>query len=319
MEVLFTVAYIFFIWLVHFRYKWLKFGLKAGVFYCSLYAFAILVDVILLGQVTPYAGSAAVDSVVLQLQPRWSGYIENVHVDSNSMIKKGDPILTMDKSQWQYKLNKSTAQLKRVSRLYEDAVKLTPSGAMAREQLTLRKADVDKYQALVDEATYNLKHATTYAPVNGYVPIIFLKPGMFLGVLNKNAIPFICSDQYWIVAKLKQQSVQYVKTGDPVEIALEMYPGKILNGTVVDMVWAMGNVQFFSKSALPTTESFKPSDQFFVKVKVNEKDIRKYPLKYGASAKLVIYTKESPDISSAIRRVEIRCDSFLNYIYNPFN
>ena len=40
MEVLFTVAYIFFIWLVHFRYKWIKFSLYVGVFYCSLYAFA---------------------------------------------------------------------------------------------------------------------------------------------------------------------------------------------------------------------------------------------------------------------------------------
>lgn len=288
-----------------------------AVFYCALYAAALLVDIIVLGQITPYSSQAAGDGVVLQLQPKWSGYIKKVYVESNTPIKKGDPILAMDTTRWKDKLDKSKADQAKARRRYEVAVKLTPSGAMREEDLLLRKSDLDKITAEVNTAEYNLKHATTYAPEDGYIPILFIKAGMFLGLLNKNALPYICTDKIWIIAKLKQQSVQYVKPGDPVEIALTMYPGKILNGKVIEIIWAQGNVQFMASSKMPSTESFQPSNSFFVKIELDKNEKR--TIQFGAGGKLVIYTKEAPGISVAIRRIEIRCDSLLNYIYNPFS
>jgi len=93
MEILFTIAYVFLIWIIYFYFKWLKFSLWVALFYCAVYAAAILLDVIVLGQVTPYSSQAAADGIVLQLQPKWSGYIKEVHVKSNTSIKKGAPIL----------------------------------------------------------------------------------------------------------------------------------------------------------------------------------------------------------------------------------
>jgi multidrug resistance efflux pump len=317
MEILFTIAYIFLIWLIHHFFKRFKLTLWVVIFYCALYAAAILLDVVVLGQITPYSSKTSVDSVVLQLQPKWSGYVEKVHVKSNTPIKKGDPILTMDTTQWIDKLNKQKAELVNALKRYKDALELTPSGAMRQEDLLFRKSDVDRIQAEVNLAEYNLKHAVTYAPENGYVPILFIKPGMYLSLFNRNAIPFICTDQLWIVAELKQQSVHCVQPGDFVEVALAMYPGKILYGKVVDMIWAQGNVQFFASSKMPTTNSFQPSNMFFIKIELNKGQDK--PLRFGASGKLVIYTKEAPGISIAIRRIEIRCDSLLYYIYNPFS
>ena len=317
MEILFTLAYVFLIWIIHFRYKWIKFNLWVAVFYCALYAAAILLDVVVLGQVTPYSSQMSADSVVLQLQPKWGGYIKKVHVEANTLIKKGDPILSMDPSQLEDKLNKQKADLVNALKRYKDALQLTPSGAMREEDLLFRKSDVDRIQAQVDLAEYNLKHSITYAPEDGYIPILFIKPGMYLSLFNRNAIPFICADKLWIVAELKQQSVQYVKQGNPVEIALTMYPGKILYGKVAEIIWAQGNVQFFASSTMPTTTSFQPSDMFFVKIELDKG--QKTPLHYGASGKLVVYTKEAPGISIAIRRMEIRCDTLLHYIYNPFS
>jgi multidrug resistance efflux pump len=316
MEILFTAAYVFLIWLIYFRHKLLKFTLTAGVLYCAIYAAAVLADVILLGQVTPYSSEASVDSVVLQLQPQWSGYIGKIYAESNSEIKKGVPILSMDASQWNARLKKNKAQLPKAIKRYEEALKLTPTGAMAKQDLIFRKSNLDELNEKISMAEYNLRHTITYAPTNGYIPILALRTGMFLGMLNKNSIPFICTDDMWIVAKLKQQSVRYVKPGDPVEIALDMYPGTILNGEVIDMVWAQGDVQLFAASKILKTSEFHPSDQFFVKIKVNKN--KNYPIKYGASGKVVIYTNRSIDLSDAIRHIEIRCESLLNYVYNPF-
>ena len=316
MEIIFTAAYVPLIWLIYFRFKFLKFTLCAAVIYCAIYAAAIMADIILLGQVTPFSSEASVDSVVLQLQPQWSGYLGKIYIDSNTPIKKGSPILSMDASQWTSRLKKHKAQLPKAVKRYEEALRLTPSGAMAKQDLVFRKSNLDELKEQISLAEYNLRHTVTYAPTNGYIPVLSLRPGMFLGLLNKNSIPFICTDKMWILAKLKQQSVRYVRPGDPVEIALEMYPGIILNGKVVDMVWAQGDVQFFATSKMLKTSEFNPSNQFFVKIKVNETE--NYPIKYGASGKVVIYTKKSIDLSDVIRQIEIRCESLLNFVYNPF-
>lgn len=317
MEILFTVAYIFLIWTIHFKFKFLRFNLWIAVFYCALYGLAILADIVLLGQVTPYSSEAAVDSIVIQLQPKWSGYIDKIFVEANSPIKKDAPIIRMQTNQWKARLKRNESQLPKALKLYKEAIQLVPNGAMANQELILRKADVDKLRSDIDLAKYNLEHTITYAPCDGYIPIMYFKPGMFISLLTRNAIPFVCTDKLWLIAKLKQQSVQYVKKGDPVEIAFDMYPGVIINGRVHDMVWAIGDIQFKPSSDLPTTESFKPSDQFFAKIEIlNDK---KHPIHYGASAKAVIYTDKSIDLANVIRRIEIRCESLLNFIYDPFH
>ena len=317
MEILVTLAYIFLIWLVHFKFKLIRFNVWIGVFYFFLYGSAMLIDIVVLGQVVPYSAEAAVDGVVLQLQPKWSGYIKDVHIEANQTIKKNDPIITMNPHQWIARLKKHEAELPRALKRYKEALSLTPSGAMSEQELIFRKADVDKLQAEISLAKFNLKHTTTVAPVNGYIPILFIRPNMYLGLLNKNSLPFICTDDLWIIAKLKQQSVQYVKRGDPVEITLKMYPGKIINGKVEDMIWAQGDIQFSATSTMAKTTDFIPSSQFFVKIKIDNND-KHLPLRYGASGRIVIYTQKAFDICVLIRRIEIRCDAFLNYVYNPF-
>ncbi len=177
----------------------------------------------------------------------------------------------MNPHQWEQRLQKHKAELPRALKRYNEALQLTPTGAMSQQELIFRKSDLDKLKADIELAEYNLKHTITYAPVNGFVPIMFIKPDMYLGILNKNSLPFICTDDLWIVAKIKQQAAQYVKEGDPVEITLEMYPGKIINGKVDEMIWAQGDVQFTASSLMAKTSSFAPSDQFFVKIKVDKK------------------------------------------------
>jgi hypothetical protein len=43
-----------------------------------------------------------------------------------------------------------------------------------------------------------------------------------------------------------------------------------------------------------------------------------FPLRFGASGLAAIYSSESPAALNLIRKIEIRSESFLNYLYNPF-
>ena len=44
----------------------------------------------------------------------------------------------------------------------------------------------------------------------------------------------------------------------------------------------------------------------------------KYPLKYAAGGTAVIYTKGALGLFKVLRHIEIRAESFLNYLFNPF-
>jgi len=316
MEILLTLAYVFLIWLVFFKFKALKFNLFWGVLFFFLYGLAVLVEVVFLGQVVPKCNEAAVQGYAIVLQPKYPGYVENVFVKQGTPVKKGDPLFSMDSTTWKNKLIKNQAQLVQSTRLYEDAVRLTPSGAMAKQELLLRHAEVAKDQAAVDEAQFNLDHSTVYAPSDGFVPVVALKPGVYLGLINKRVMTFICTANLWITGKVRQQSAHLIKPGDKVEAAIHFYPGVIVYGEVIELVYGVGNTQLVPSGNLAKDWEFQPAKDYFVKIKIDKNS--KHPLRYGAASTVIIYTKNAPDIFKVLRHIEIRAESFMNYLFNPF-
>ncbi len=315
MEILLTVAYIFLIRLVFFDYKWLKFNIYWGVGLSGFYAAMVLLEIVILGQVSPLAKEAVVQGYTLPIQSQWPGYIKEVYVEPNKPIKKGDKLYLMDTTQWANRLEQKKAELIKAQRLLKDAQRLTPTGAMAKEQLLLRTENVNHLKAEVEKAQYNVDHSLVRAPSNGYSPIVLIKPGVFHGMINKRVMTFVCTDKLWIVAKVPQQAVRNIKAGDKVEAALEMYPGTILYGKVLNVIWAVGNAQVNASTNLPA-DTIQPAKNFYVKIELDPK--KDCPLHYGASGSVVIYTGKASFVFKLIRRIEIRSEAFLNYIYNPF-
>ena len=43
-----------------------------------------------------------------------------------------------------------------------------------------------------------------------------------------------------------------------------------------------------------------------------------YPLRFGASGLVAMYSKDAADFLLVLRRIELQSESFLDYIYNPF-
>jgi hypothetical protein len=43
-----------------------------------------------------------------------------------------------------------------------------------------------------------------------------------------------------------------------------------------------------------------------------------YPLKFGASGLVAMYSAGSADFLVLLRQIELQSESFLNYLYNPF-
>jgi len=192
--------------------------------------------------------------------------------------------------------------------------------AAARIALNSRVGDkptaVAEALAELEKHRYFLTHTTVRAPSDGYVSNLQLHPGSFVR-LKSPVMTFISTEQYWIVAKTLQQGIQRVAPGDKAEVAFSMYPGKVFDAEVESVVWAIGNAQGRPSGVLPTEQQIHPAFEFFVRLRLTEND-PDYPVRFGASAIVAIYTKECADFLKLLRRIEIQSESYLDYLFNPF-
>jgi membrane fusion protein (multidrug efflux system) len=108
-------------------------------------------------------------------------------------------------------------------------------------------------QAAVDEAQRQLDHATVRAPFDGIVAEVdSLQPGTLVisamsAFSTTSAVGLIGTDKVWIEAHMKETDLTHVKSGDPVSISIDTYPGRTWHGHV-DAVSAASGAAF---SVLP--------------------------------------------------------------------
>jgi multidrug resistance efflux pump len=315
-EILVTIAYFFLIRLVFFEYKWLPFNLFAKFLVFGLYGLAALTEVIMLGQFTPYAKAMMVQRPVLQMAPEFGGIVKSVPIEANVPLKKGDVLFEMDPQPWQDKVDELKPTVALAQRHYDDAVALVKAKVEREIALESRRDDLATVKAQLAKAQYNLENAEIRAPFDGYAVNVQLREGEFIRIKTPK-MTFISTEEAWIGAMIPQRATQKVEPGNRAQVALEMYPGKVFEAKVVNVVYAMGNAQFVPSGILPTQDQFQPPDAFFVRLQMVDPD-PDYPLKFGAAGLATIFTDDAPDIFVLLRRLEIQSEAFLFYLYNPF-
>jgi multidrug resistance efflux pump len=143
-----------------------------------------------------------------------------------------------------------------------------------------------------------------------------LREGVFIR-LKQPVMTFVDTEEYYLIALLRQRAVQWIGPGDEVEVALELYPGQIFSAEVVDVIWASGKAQISAAGQLPVMHGqVVPPEYFVVKITIKETDPER-PLRFGASGLAAIYSGKC-DACEFLRKLEIRSESWLNYLYNPF-
>jgi multidrug resistance efflux pump len=128
---------------------------------------------------------------------------------------------------------------------------------------------------------------------------------------------FINTEQHWLLATVPQRGIQRLRPGDQAQVAFEMYPGKIFDAEVENVVWAVGDAQGIPSGQLPHTGQLKGSELFIVRLRMKNED-PDYPLRFGSSGLVAMYSKDAADFLVILRRIELQSESFLSYLYNPF-
>jgi len=169
---------------------------------------------------------------------------------------------------------------------------------------------VAQTRAQLRNAELNLSFTTVYAPADGFVTNLQLREGFMVGA-QAPVMTLIDSSERYLVAPVGQNVVRHVEEGNDVEVALELYPGQILEGTVDSIIWATGEGQGDPSGALPLASSVVSGTELAVRVAFPDlpPDLE---LPVGAGGRAAIYTAKGKPFR-IIRKITLRMYSLLNY------
>ena len=374
-------GYAVIVWLVFFKFKMMKFNIAWAIVSTSVGLHLLIIFLIGLRFVAPYATEAVMVQHTIQLIPRLNHptLVTDVLVEPNVPVKKGQPLFQFDRSLYQLQVDQLEAQLAaakqnvlvlkndiqisadKIQRLRseleyanyqkalstqlasegagpaEDAQKWTAQAAayeaaikeaqaeemrsrlLYESEINGQNTTVAEVQAELEQARYYLENTLMVAPEDGYVINLQVRPGMVAGIVRFGAIAsFVADADRYLLASFFQENLKYVKPGQEVETAIDLYPGQIFTGKV-EAVWqGTGAGQLLPSGNIPKFSYVPPEvpqGQFAVAIRLDDEDQSKFPI--GTQGRATIYT--NPDSGFVwMRKIGIRGYTWFNWLY-PFS
>jgi len=172
-------------------------------------------------------------------------------------------------------------------------------------------------EAQLEQARYYLDNATLTAPEDGRIVNLQVRVGMVSGIYRIGGIAALIADaDRYLLATYFQENLKYVRPGQPVEVAFDLYPGQIFKGRV-DTIWKANGVgQYLPSDEIPKFHPIGPDvpqGQYAVKIVLDDADPSKFPI--GAQASAAIYTNGETGPWAALRKVSIHAHSWFNWLY----
>jgi len=184
--------------------------------------------------------------------------------------------------------------------------------AAAVAQVQVSEAAAANTKAQLETAKWDLSQTKVFAPGNGTMVNVMLRPGFFVAGMPFNEVMTFVDNEYQIFAFFGQNELHQVVPGDEAEITLDTYPGRIIKAHVDSVLWAQSQGQVDASGNLPKTSISAPPGRFPVKLVVAEKDHDVF-LAAGAAGAAAIYTEHIAPIH-IIRKVLLRVESYLDYV-----
>ena len=184
-------------------------------------------------------------------------------------------------------------------------------GSSGASNPRIRSAAADLAKARLD-----LAHATIRAPTDGGVTNVRVEIGRFASA-GAPLMTFISSSEVWVEAYLRENAIGNVAAGDRVEIALDVAPGRVFQGTVASSGFGVEWGRAAEAGTLPSISN--PSDWL--------REPQRFPVvirfaddgsvglrREGGQADVIIYTQGST-LLRPLGWLWIRVMSLLSYAY----
>jgi len=260
------------------------------------------------------AGPLIVLQTSVQIVPNVQGEVIEVNVKANQPVKQGDVLFRIDPTTYQSQVDMLTAQIKLARTRLDEAQRLAERGAGSAYDVEQFSGQVEQLEAQLRGARHDLVDTTVRAPADGFVTNLALRPGA--RVVNfpfVQAMAFVEATDPVFASEIFQNQLRHIKPGQPAEIALKMFPGRVFEAEVQYVLPASSTGQV-PLSGLAAAPKEIPHTPFWVRITPGE-ELRSLDLPVGATGTVAIYTDKGAP-THMIRKVVIRVESIMNYI-NP--
>ncbi len=150
-------------------------------------------------------------------------------------------------------------------------------------------AQIQAAKAEISQAQLNLQYTKVVAPKNGQLAQFTLQPGQTV-TAYQTLFSLVANHQWWVMANMKETSLQRIHTGQKAVIYVDMYPSHPFHGVVTSISPGSGS----SFSLLPpenaTGNWVKVTQRFPVRINIVD-TTDQFPLRIGASCSITIDTK----------------------------
>jgi multidrug resistance efflux pump len=198
-----------------------------------------------------------------------------------------------------------------VAQARENLAAKTPAGV--QQEVAQVLAQIAQAEAQLADAQWQLGEAVQYAPADGTVVALALRPGVMTVPFPAFPAMTFVEDAQWVVAFFAQNEVREVEPGNEAEIALKTYPGRIIKTEVEAIIWATAQGQLPISGMLPNTGyGPAPEQRLAVKLKPVGKDAELF-LAPGARGNGAVYTN-SGQMIHIIRKVIMRVGAKLDWL-----
>lgn len=181
-----------------------------------------------------------------------SGILERIYVDFNSVVKKGQLLAELDRSNLNEQLKTAQAsvsnaqsnltlaqqQYDRIKVLYDNKAATLEAYESAVNSLNLAKNQLKTAQSELSRAQTNLSYATIYSPIDGVVMNKAVEEGQTVAAsFNTPTLFTIANDltKMQVEAKVDEADIGEVKAGQPVTFTVDAFPDDVFTGTVKEV------------------------------------------------------------------------------------
>ena len=181
-----------------------------------------------------------------------SGIVEHIYVDFNSVVKKGQKLAELDRSNLNEQLTQAQTsvsnaksnltlaqqQYDRVKALYDNKAATQESYESAVNSLNLAKNQLKTAQSELSRAQTNLSYATIYSPIDGVIMDKAVEEGQTVASSFSTPTLFtIANDltQMQVQASVDEADIGEVKAGQPVTFTVDAFPDDVFTGTVKEV------------------------------------------------------------------------------------
>ncbi|MBQ1819155.1 MAG: efflux RND transporter periplasmic adaptor subunit [Bacteroidales bacterium] len=181
-----------------------------------------------------------------------SGILERIYVDFNSVVKKGQLLAELDRSNLNEQLKTAQAsvsnaqsnltlaqqQYDRIKVLYDNKAATLEAYESAVNSLNLAKNQLKTAQSELSRAQTNLSYATIYSPIDGVVMNKAVEEGQTVAAsFNTPTLFTIANDltKMQVEAKVDEADIGEVKAGQPVIFTVDAFPDDVFTGTVKEV------------------------------------------------------------------------------------